>query len=456
MITLADAILYHEMDTIKSIIKRDSNVNFFDEYGFTPLIESAIMNKPEICEILLKNHADPNLLDTTGRSALHWACDNNNLEIASKLLANGANANCTTDTGQSPLTFPLLRNQNKMRTLLINHGANIELAQSFIYAKLIGHRFHLTGKVHIVSPEQEFILVDFEGFFSEFTLSIIKQSFEQYQTNYANRAFVSYNLYTRQIINALDNAHDLTKFQHYNIPLSQYQATINNRLQKKLLLLPVVYEGHAIALVRYKNWLAKCDRGANSLQEGCINIYKINNPEHANSTLWKNLLYKKQTSEFIHQELNHVLGLKPMWQLPIPTQITGNCAWANIESAIPAMLYLLKQPHSHQEQEKQTTEILEYYTAWISWDKFRAVNEYINRYRQADKTRKASIVAVLLAILFKMIQDGAKRHNIYVKRILPIIKVPQYYYMTQCYLKHFVQKHPTSAGIKLKDWLGIT
>ena len=79
MLTLSDAILQEDMQMVQQAVRYAHEINLLDEYGFTPLIEAAIMDNIEICKLLLDNRALPNLQDVTGGTALHWAAENNNI-----------------------------------------------------------------------------------------------------------------------------------------------------------------------------------------------------------------------------------------------------------------------------------------------------------------------------------------------------------------------------------------
>ena len=53
--TLADSIIYGTREDVEIALKEniDVDVNDFDEYGYTPLIEAVIFNKTDIATLLL-------------------------------------------------------------------------------------------------------------------------------------------------------------------------------------------------------------------------------------------------------------------------------------------------------------------------------------------------------------------------------------------------------------------
>src|SRR6185312_11679945 len=172
--SLAHEIIYGTPAGVSQRIEYGADVNEMDPYGFTPLIEAAIVNSVEIAEILINNGAEIDGPDVTGRTALHWAADNNNVPLCKLLLEHEANPNTYSRGGQSVLVYPLLRKQQTLKKLLYQYGASLNFAQDYINTKLLGHRFHLVGQVDIVDNTDRFIELNLEGFFLECTISIVQ------------------------------------------------------------------------------------------------------------------------------------------------------------------------------------------------------------------------------------------------------------------------------------------
>ncbi len=97
----------------------------------------------------------------------------------------------------------------------------------------------------------------------------------------------------------------------------------------------MAYKGHAITFIRYGEFWAKCDRGENSLEEGSVNIFYIRNTNALSPDFLRKLIYQKQTKNFVHREINNILGLEKLFTLPLSSQISGNCSWANVEAVVP-------------------------------------------------------------------------------------------------------------------------
>src|SRR3990167_1845019 len=105
MPSLADAILQEDIESVQQLIHYGEEINQIDEYGFTPLIEAAIVNNIELSKLLLNYHADPNQQDAVGGTALHWAAENNNIELCKLLLNHHANPNSYNFSAQSVAQF---------------------------------------------------------------------------------------------------------------------------------------------------------------------------------------------------------------------------------------------------------------------------------------------------------------------------------------------------------------
>src|SRR3990167_11404573 len=119
--TLADAIIKGSLSDVIRESRANEHLNFIDEYGYTPLIETCIMDDIEKAKVILDYKPDIHFPDLIGHTALHWAVDNNNLELCELLLKHGANPNAYTIAGMPVLVKPLLREQNELKNLLVQH-----------------------------------------------------------------------------------------------------------------------------------------------------------------------------------------------------------------------------------------------------------------------------------------------------------------------------------------------
>jgi hypothetical protein len=226
-------------------------------------------------------------------------------------------------------------------------------------------------------------------------------------------------------------------------------------MNSSMVILPAASRGHALCFVRYHQWWAKIDRGENSLKEGTVNIYRITRPEAFTVDFILDFLYKKQNRRYFHHVINQELGLLPMLQLPVSSQITGNCSWANVQAIVPVAYAM---------QELTTTDAfksdlsMNLYEQWVEWDKDRALDECIQRFYMANSIRKASIAAILGGVLFQACDHGVKNHIDRAEKILNILTLPEYYYVLYSYLEEYCIKRLTRKGnnlLKLLDDCGV-
>lgn len=449
--SISDTIIYGSLTELEIKLQQNPPINFTDEYGFTPLIQTAIMNDMDKGELLLDHGADVNLRDMTGGSALHWTVENNNVPFSRLLLDYNADPNAYTLGGEPVLVKPILRRQKKCRELLVNAGADIDFANDYINTKLLSHRFELSGYADILDHQQRFVEVDFEGFILEFTIGIILNSLQDYRNNFSARHLKhSFDLVS-QLIAAFAVAAQLIRFQHYQIDLTAHSETINNLLNHEMLIIPVAYEGHAISFVKYGHLLAKCDRSQNDLFMDNVVIYQITRPQILSKEFIKKLMYKRQTKNFIDVELPHLLGLKSVKKLVIGSQISGNCSWANIESCVPVIWFL----YSSQLSVEDARESLSFYYQWLEWDKTRALDFCLQSFEKASPGRRASKAAILAAILFQRCSANVQADIERAQKIIPILKTPGYEYILKSYIEVYCHQNPGAAGENLQKLLSL-
>ncbi len=442
MSTLAKQIIFGSLNDVATYLRRgDVALNEIDEYGYSPLIQTAIVDNLAKAKLIIEAGADVNFTDLTGRCALHWAADNNNAELVLLLLQNNANPNAYTRAGQPVLAMPFLRNQDQIKKILYQYGADLNFAQDFINAKLLGHRFELEGRVDILDNKGTFIEVEFEGFYLEFSLAIVAESLRDFKNNFGAKHLREYFPALQIIINALRSGAELIRFQHYLVEIKEHEDKINSLLKANPLLIPIAYEGHAISFIKFDDWLVRCDRGEYGRNFGTVIFYKMGQPHLVNKDLIKNLIYKRQGKHFIDEGLIQMLQLKPIAQLPLSVQISGNCSWANIEAVIPTMMFILLLQNQRSrgviEVEECKKKALHFYNQWLEWDKNRALYFGINSFYQSNPARKATKAAILAAILFQQCQYLRTEDRTKAEKILPILLIPEYRYILKSYYKVF-------------------
>jgi hypothetical protein len=320
---------------------------------------------------------------------------------------------------------------------------------------LLGHRYELSGDVDIVNAEDEFIELDYEGFILEFTVAVVHDSLRRFTSSYSTKHLREFFPAVHEMMDSLVVAEALLQLQNQTVFTPEDWSKLAEMMTTPLLILPAASRGHAMCFLRYKQWWVKIDRGENSLKEGSVNIYQITHPERFDVAFLHDFLYKKQNRRFFHQVINTHLGLVPVAQIPMRSQIAGNCSWANIQALVPAayaLLHLTDADHASHE------EALILYHEWIEWDKDRALDECVQRFYLADARRKASYASMLAAVLFQAC-DAEKAHHVQrAEKILSVLTLPEYDYILKSYLDVYCVKRLTRKGnnlLKLLDDCGI-
>ena len=460
---LAELIINNSENEILKILRNavnnqlDFNLNEIDRFGFRPLIEAVICNKPKVLSYLLQLGAEIDQVDVLGKTALQWAIERSNLELCKILLENKANPNHYSLDGQPILVYPILREQLELVELLKEHNANHLFAQDFISAKLLGHRFELTGETDLFSPENKFIPISFEGFYLEFSVGLIARSLYNFINSIPGQTFTTLHGKLHKILLALKNAAILASFAKHK-DKTLFTKTIDKILQEPLLLIPSAYSGHAITFIKYKNYLAKCDRGVNNFTDTVI-IYEVGNKYLLNNKLFYKLLYEPKTDNFINYEIKQELSLMPLKALPTRSQIAGNCSFANVETSIPAMLYMLFELNKPQEATIAEQSAYTFYKNWIEWDQDSSLDEAIANFFSASSERKLSKAITIGAILIQRCRFDVKNHIDRAKKILNILTIPNFQFILRNYIIVYNKESAGEVGknvISLLNQCGLS
>lgn len=453
MSTLAQAIIQRQYAVVNQYLNSGGEVNTIDEYGFTPLIETAIVNDINLTKLLLEFGADPNQEDLIGGTALHWAVENSNLEMSRLLLSKGANPNASNNNGEPIMVKPILRNQTDLKLLLYENDVSAAFAMDFINAKLVGHRYDMRGSVDIVNPEGRFVEVGMEGFFLEFSLNLVRYSLEQYTQNYAARKSQQDFPILSACISALATAGKLIQFQQYQTDLSQHQVAIDEFLDRELLIIPSNFDGHAITFIIYKDILIKCDRRKINETLNGINVFRMRKPQNMTKTIMRKLIFEKKSENFIEKGLARELDLELKVRVLMAPQMSGNCSWANVVACVPAIYYLLTdgvELKSNNGFVDLGHPALELYQHWRDWDRLRALQYFIKEFANADKKRRASIASLLGTVLFQRFDADNPQQAETARRIIKVLKTPGYEYVLRTYLDYYYKTKRTKAGLNLK------
>ena len=454
--SLAHLIIYGDYHTLSQQIGQCGDLDYIDEYGYTPLIQCAIVDDIDKMKLMLKMKADVNKPDLTGRTALHWAVDNSNLAMCELLLEANANPNAYTLASLPVLVKPILRNDDEIKALLCRHGGDLTFAQDYINFKLLGHRYSLVGHLDIVDNEGRFTELSFEGFMLEFTLDVIRESLAEFTNNFAARHLQSQFDFINTLVKALSSGRELIALQQYLVDIDAKVSEVTKALRQDPIIIPVVQEGHAITLVRYRNFLAVCDRAQKeSPDEPSVSIYYMNRPVRLNHGLLKDILYSRKSLKYVDQQLKEVLGLQLIAGLAIPLQTAGNCSWANVEACIPTLMVMMAMHEAggSEKIESQWRLAMALYHEWQSWDKDRSLQFCIQSTSDASKARKAAKITALAAILFQTCHSDDAQELMRAEKIVPVVQEKGYEYVIDSYLDVYCRQKQTDAGNNLRRLL---
>lgn len=449
MISLANTIINQDISTTQQLLRHGYDPNEIDEYGFRPLIEAAIVDSMPISQLLLQAGADPNLPDANGGTALHWAVENNNLDLVQLLLRHRANPNAYNFSGQPVLAMPMLRRQKEMQKLLLKAGARQIFAKDYINTKLLGHLFELVGRAHIISPDYQFVEVNFEGFFLEATLNLVADALSEFHNHFAARQLRHYAGLADYIAQILWRAGELIRYQQYRVDRKKHQQRIISLIEQQPTLIPVGYEGHAITFIRLGNIWVKCDRREDSRLYDNVMFYRVRNTDRLTTDLLQQLIYKKQDHDFINVKLDNLLGLEPLTELKVEAQVSGNCSWANVEACIPALFFLILMQEARGDDKitgRYKSIALDYFHRWREWNKDRSLNFCIQRYQEGGRMHKATNAEILAAILFQRCDRYKANERTRMEKILEILLKSPYEYILRNYLRVYHYENPSPEG----------
>lgn len=449
---LAESIIYESDEAALKAVQAGGDVNEHDRFGFRPLIQAVICRKYKTLHALIAAGADIEQGDFINRTALQWAADRGEVELCYYLLEAGANPNHYSADGQPILVNPILREQLELVELFIKSKANYQFAQDYISAKLLGHRFELTGEADIVSPAGKFIPLSFEGFNLEFSTGLIRRSLHNFLNSIPGQKFAKFSGKLQDVLQSMKNAAQLTEFGRHK-DKAPFESVINTMLEQPLLLLPSAYSGHAITFIKYGNLWAKCDRGVGIIPNTVV-VSNMANPYSANKALFKKILYEHKTEEFVKKEIAEQLSLKTLMTLPSRHQLSGNCSWANVETSVAAMLFMLSyNPRIHTNLKQLTVlqkEVYQFYNAWVEWDQDSALEEAIEDLEAADPTRQLSKAIILGGVLVQRCDPKRSNHVKRAKKILSILSQQAFSFILGNYCKVFFADRAGKTGQRIK------
>jgi len=150
--------------------------------------------------------------------------------------------------------------------------------------------------------------------------------------------------------------------------------------------------------------------------------------------------------------VNEILGLKPIMNLPIKPQESGNCSWANVEATIPTMLFLLLLGEGI-DAETAKAHAMHFFEEWREWDKDRALDECVQDIKNVNKARKASKAAILGSILFQQCDYTDERSLKRAEKIMSVLGRKAYKCIKSSFVKTYCEDNKTEGGKNLEHLL---
>ncbi len=446
-ISLSKAILFEKPEKVHALIRAGADVHEKDPYGLTPLIEATLKEDRGIAQALLEHGAKVDQQDISGQTALQWAVNRYQKPFCELFLEAGANPNHHAADGQPLLVNPFLREQSDLLQLLKDYGAILQPTHDFIEAKLMGHRYELKGRAKVVNAKNRFVTFDLEGFYLEFTVGLVLKSLDDFMNSPMGDRFRSYATVLSQVRKAFRDAARIIPEKYLKKGSVHNKDLIQTIMKEPLVFIPVSYEGHAISFVRYGHYLAKCDRGVKHIVDTVV-IHKVGKPAILNPDFLSDLMFSNKSNDYINT-LKHVLDLEPMSTLPARYQLSGNCSWANVEAAVPAMMFLLMFGGNWKalgEVGALQKSVMAFYDTWITWDKNRALERCISELKVADPKRQASLVSLLALVLFQRCRASRPLEVERAKKILAILQIPSCAYILKSYIRVYHTKAAADSG----------
>lgn len=124
------------LELIQALVTMGANVNWINEFSYTPLHFASINNKPEIARMLIDAGADLSVKDDSGLIALHFASWQNSLEIVKMLIESGSDVNALDNIDCTPLHWTTYLSNSEAAQMLIDAGADVTIEN------IDGHTFY--------------------------------------------------------------------------------------------------------------------------------------------------------------------------------------------------------------------------------------------------------------------------------------------------------------------------
>lgn len=126
---LVTAIQDGDADTVRTLLRNDTDVNAPERDGTTPLQWAVYGENPQILDYLLDAGANVETANREGVTPLALAAQTGNHELAAMLIEAGANVNATMANGETPLMMAARTGDVETIKLLVSKGAELNAVE---------------------------------------------------------------------------------------------------------------------------------------------------------------------------------------------------------------------------------------------------------------------------------------------------------------------------------------
>jgi ankyrin repeat protein len=128
------------VEGIKCWLREGADINAPDAYGYTPLMNAAMLGRLHIVKVLIELGADVQKKGQFGYTSLHAAAQGGHLEVVQALVKYGASVNCKNDDGDIPLILAVRGTHAEIIDYLLKAGSDIHqngwLGQSAVHTAI--------------------------------------------------------------------------------------------------------------------------------------------------------------------------------------------------------------------------------------------------------------------------------------------------------------------------------
>jgi len=138
--TLPEEAECGSIDGIKCWLQEGADIDAPDAYGYTPLMNAAMLGRLKVVNALIELGADVQKKGQFGYTALHAAAQGGHLEAVQALVKYGASVNCKNDDGDIPLILAVRGTHAEIIDYLLKAGSDIHqngwLGQSAVHTAI--------------------------------------------------------------------------------------------------------------------------------------------------------------------------------------------------------------------------------------------------------------------------------------------------------------------------------